>query len=317
LGPAPAGIDDGAVVPVIGQELLRQDVDGKTVSLGGLVAQRLAKSLEIEIEPQPFFELNDVVSTYLSRPGTVSSELYQDIAWIYKEVTRTLPVPAPLMQLAAIGKFDLFVNLGFDSMLACALNRARFAGACCTREIAFSMNQSTDSQEQALKPPPEGTPVVFNLFGRASSTDDYVIHDEDALEFIHRSSAAMSSHRSGFCRCCAAPNCWCLAFICRIGSTLRPARRHSRPTGPVPARILHRSRERRRRPRRRVSPLGRETRIHVYDGAAEGFVDELTRRWQQAYGAQPASAPGARVRICAGGDSRWIDLHQLRPRKPC
>ena len=179
-------IDDGAVVPVIGQELLRQEVDGKTVSLGGMIAQRLAKSLEIEIEPQPFFELNDVVSTYLSRPGTVPSELYQDIAWIYKEVTRTLPVPTALMQLAAIGKFDLFVNLGFDSMLACALNRARFAGACGTREIAFSMNQSTDSQEQALKPPPEGTPVVFNLFGRASSTDDYVIHDEDALEFIHR-----------------------------------------------------------------------------------------------------------------------------------
>lgn len=289
-------IDDGAVVPVIGQELLRQDVDGKTVSLGGLVAQRLAKSLEIEVEPQPFFELNDVVSTYLSRPGTVSSELYQDIAWIYKEVTRTLPVPAPLMQLAAIGKFDLFVNLGFDSMLACALNRARFAGACCTREIAFSMNQSTDSQEQALKPPPEGTPVVFNLFGRASSTDDYVIHDEDALEFIHRLVSGdveppqwlLSRLRGADLLVLGVhlPD-WLGRFVLRAATRdrLGLSRRGyfiARENAAQAATLDEFLRR-----------FGRETRIHVYDGAAEGFVDELTRRWQQAYGTQPPSAAPA------------------------
>ena len=310
-------IDDGAVVPVIGQELLRQDVDGKTVSLGGLIAQRLAKSLEIEIEPQPFFELSDVVSSYLARPGTVPSELYQDIAWIYKEITRTLPVPAALTQLAAFGKFDLFVNLGFDSMLACALNRARFAGAPGTREIAFSMNQSTDSQEQALKPPPEGTPVVFNLFGRASSTDDYVIHDEDALEFIHRLVSGdveppqwlLSRLRSADLLVLGVhlPD-WLGRFVLRAATRdrLGLSRRGyfiARENAAQAATLDEFLRR-----------FGRETRIHVYDGAAEGFVDELARRWQQAYGAQPASAAPAPA---PGGDSRWIDLHQLRPRKPC
>lgn len=302
-------IDDGAVVPVIGQELLRQDVDGKTVSLGGLIAQRLAKSLEIEVEPQPFFELNDVVSTYLARPGTVPSELYQDIAWIYKEVTRTLPVPAALMKLAAIGKFNLFVNLGFDSMVTGALNRTRFAGAPGTREIAFSMNQSTDSQEQALKPPPEGTPVVFNLFGRASSTDDYVIHDEDALEFIHRLVSGdveppqwlLSQLRSADLLVLGVhlPD-WLGRFVLRAATRDRLilsrrgyfiARENAAQAATLDE-FLRR--------------FGRETRIHVYDGAAEGFVDELARRWQQAYGAEPPSTAPAPAPEAAHDGSIFI-----------
>ncbi len=286
-------IDDGAVVPVIGQELLRQEIDGKTVSLAGLVAQRLAKSLEIEIEPQPFFELSDVVCAYLSRPGTVPSELYQDIAWAYKEVTRTLPVPAALSQLAEIRKFDLYVNLGFDSMLATALNRARFAGATGTREIAFSINQSTASQDQTLKPPVEGTPVVFNLFGRVSSTDDYVIHDEDALEFIHRLVSGdveppqwlLSRLRGADLLVLGVhlPD-WLGRFVLRAATRDRliQSRRGYFIARENAAQVATLDEFLRR--------FGRETRIHVYDGPAEGFVDELARRWREAYGPQPSGA---------------------------
>jgi hypothetical protein len=286
-------IDDGAVVPVIGQELLRQEIDGKTVSLGALVAQRLAKSHEIDIDPQQFFELSEVVGAFLSRPGTVPSELYQDIAWAYKEVTRTLPVPPALTQLAEIRKFDLYVNLGFDSMLAAALNRARFAGAPGTREIAFSINQSTDSQDLALKPPVEGTPVVFNLFGRVSSTDDYVIHDEDALEFIHRLVSGdveppqwlLSRLRGADLLVLGVhlPD-WLGRFVLRAATRDRliQSRRGyfiARENAAQAATLDEFLRR-----------FGRETRIHVYDGPAEGFVDELVRRWREGYGTQPAAA---------------------------
>jgi TIR domain len=283
-------ICDGAVVPVIGQELMRQEVDGKSVTLGGLIAQRLAKSLEIEVEQPPFFELNAVVSAYLSRPGTVPTELYQDIAWAYKEIIRDLPVPPALMKLAGIEKFDLFVNLGIDSMLATALDRTRFAGSALTRQVAFSINQSTDSQDQALKPPPEGTPVVFNLFGYASSTDDYVIHDEDALEFIHRLVSGdveppawlLSRLRGADLLVLGAhlPD-WLGRFVLRAATRdrLMQSRRGyfiARENATQAATLDEFLRR-----------FGRETRIHVYDGPAEVFVDELARRWLERNPPQP------------------------------
>ena len=90
------------------------------------------------------------------------------------------------MKLARIPKFDYFVSLTFDSLMARALDTVRFGGQAGTREVAFSINQSTAQQDEAQRRPPASTPVVYNLFGRASSSADYAIHDEDVLEFIHR-----------------------------------------------------------------------------------------------------------------------------------
>jgi hypothetical protein len=297
-------ICDGAVVPVIGQELTRQDVGGKVVTLSGLIAERLARSLDIEVEQPTFHELNAVVSAYLSRPGTVPTELYQDIAWAYKEITRDLPIPPALLKLAAIDQFDLYVNLGFDALLPAALNRSRFAGASVTRHIAFSINQSTDSQEQALKPPPEGTPVVFNLFGFASSTDDYVIHDEDALEFIHRLVSGdvepppwlLSRLRGADLLVLGAhlPD-WLGRFVLRAATRdrLMQSRRGyfiARENASQAATLDEFLRR-----------FGRETRIHVYDGPAEAFVDELVRRWLERNPPQPGATTAAPPRPAEDG----------------
>ena len=289
-------IGDGAVVPVIGQELMRQQVDGRQVTLAGLIAQRLAKNLEIDVEQPPFSELSAVVSAYLSRPGTVTTELYQDIAWAYKEITRDLAIPPALLKLADIGRFDLFVNLGFDSMLTAALDRRRFAGASVTRQVSFSINQSTDSQDQAMKPPPEGTPVVFNLFGYASSTDDYVIHDEDALEFIHRLVSGdvepppwlLSRLRGADLLILGVhlPD-WLGRFVLRAATRdrLMQSRRGYFIARENAAQASALDEFLRR--------FGRETRIHVYDGPAEGFVDELVRRWLEQNPPKPGAAPGS------------------------
>ena len=59
--------------------------------------------------------------------------------------------PAPgdaLRDLAAIDDLRLFVSTTPDRLLAKAVNEVRFHGSAETREVSFSLNQSTSEQSQ-------------------------------------------------------------------------------------------------------------------------------------------------------------------------
>ena len=71
--------------------------------------------------------------------------------------------------------------------MARALDQVRFGGNAVTKEIEFSINQSTAAHTKPLQDTARSArPVVFNLFGRVNSKSEFAIHDEDSLEFIHR-----------------------------------------------------------------------------------------------------------------------------------
>lgn len=286
-------IEQGKVVPILGHELVRADYQGRSVSLQRLLAERLAERERLQVDWTPHFELSDTVDAYLEKRNARVFELYDRIAGLVRGLNPAFPVPPALRSLAEIRGLDLFVTLTFDSLMARALDEVRYAGQPVTREIEFSINQSTAAQAEALRMARDGSAVVFNLFGRAGTKSDFAIHDEDALEFIHRFVSGdvappewlLSDLRNSHLLVLGVhlPD-WLGRFVLRAATRdrLRTAQRayfiarENAPAGSTLAEFLRR--------------FGRETRIDVFGGDAEQFVNELHRRWSER---NPEAARGA------------------------
>ena len=127
--------------------------------------------------------------------------------------------PEPLLQLAGIDRFKLFVTLTFDSLLAAAIDQVHPAGRAL--ELAYSPKNAQD-----LPGPLDELrqPVVYHLFGKLSSQPDFVITEEDMLEFLHhmQSRSAAAEHLFDALRDnhllfigCAFPD-WLSRFLLRI-----------------------------------------------------------------------------------------------------
>lgn len=171
-------IEDGRVVPVIGQELLVLDLNGEKTFLHDHLAAQLARKLQID--RQPGDTLNSIACRYLADGGQ-REDIYPELKRAMTSLADADP-PAPLMKLCEIQPFKLYVTTCFDPFLANALNRVRFHGADKTQVFAYSpgsMNDLPDSVEQIDRT------AVFHLFGKLSVVPEYAVTDEDVLEFMH------------------------------------------------------------------------------------------------------------------------------------
>lgn len=170
-------IDERRVIPILGPELLRVSFNGQEVPLHQALAARLAERLGFkEILPAED-ALNRVICHYIEQGGR-REDIYPRIRSLFKEMT--FPTPEPLKKLASIRHFNLFVTTTFDSLLQRALDEVRHAGAARTRAVAYAPNNVQDLPEE--KP---DVPVVFHLLGRLSAAPEYVITQEDTLEFLY------------------------------------------------------------------------------------------------------------------------------------
>jgi hypothetical protein len=288
-------IEDGKVIPVVGPELVTVDEGGTATPLTRWVARRLAQRLEVP-EPAlpPAYELNDVVSHYL-RDGGEREGLYSRILKILRDGKLT---PArPLRDLAGIPAFGLFVSLTFDSLLADAVTAARHGAP--PDQLAYS------TQTVADLPAPRGertTPVVYQLLGRASSSPDFAICDEDLLEFVHalqdrqrqplKLFDELRAHHLLFLGCGFSD--WLTRFFLRTARGLELSQKRKRwdvladahaEQDPALAAFL--------------SSFSADTKIVSLPAA--DFVAELARRWHEAH---PESAPSAAAAAPApGGES--------------
>lgn len=173
-------IQDRLVVPIIGSEFVMVQEGNRDVPLHCWLAQRLVADLELPIVKLPNgFDLHDTVSLNL-RQGGERDELYAKIQRLLRNAN--LKPSESLRTLAGIPGFDLFVSLTFDSLLADALGATHMGAGSRAEQIAYSPSTVRDL------PCPKAElrqPVVFHLLGRASASPDYVICDEDLLEFVH------------------------------------------------------------------------------------------------------------------------------------
>jgi hypothetical protein len=297
-------IQDGKVVPVVGHELIEAEYQGRRVSLQRLLAERLAEREKLEVQWTRHFELNDAVCAYLANPQARLVGLYDRIASFLRSMSPPFPVPDGLIRLAGIGRLDLFVSLTFDSLLARAIDQVRFGGRTETREIEFSLNQSTAAQSEALRVRPGDAPVVFNLFGRAASKSDFALHDEDALEFIHRLVSGdvappewlLSELRNRHLLIIGVHLAdWLERFLLRAATRdrMRLAQRayfiagENATSAGTLTQFLHR--------------FGRETSISAFEGTADEFTCELERRWRERHPEAAVAATAPRTQESAPG----------------
>jgi hypothetical protein len=174
-------IEEACVVPIIGCDLLSVEIDGERVLLYDWLARRLADALGVAGNgTDPPTSLNSVASAYLARGGE-PEKIYNRVHKLLR-AQAPLPVPEPLRKLASIQPFSLFVSTTFDALLAQAINAERFGGVDYTRVIAYSPRDAHDLQGDVNN---LERPVVFQLLGRVSPMQDYVVTEEDALEFVH------------------------------------------------------------------------------------------------------------------------------------
>ncbi len=281
-------IEERRVIPIVGPELLQVTTERGPRLLYDWLAEKLAARLNVDVTqlPQPY-TLNDVVCWFLGARGR-REEAYVRLRGILKDAT--FEAPRALRRLAAIPEFDLFVTTTFDPLLEAAINQERFNGSAFAEVLSYSPNRVVDlpSERDRLQ-----RPVVYHLFGRLSASPNYVISDEDLLEFI---CALQSEH--------LAPEKLFHELehnhLLFIGSNftnwlarlfLRMAKRHRlsdpRDVGEIMA-DDHTSED-----ERLVSFLQQvSVRTRIYLGA-ERFVDELHQRL--AARRQPAAAPAPGV----------------------
>lgn len=173
-------IEDGPVIPIIGQELLEVEHEGEKIPLYRLVARQLGANLKIpseDLPPEP--TINDVVCLHLQNHGR-REDVYRRISRIMKNLT--VEPPDSLRKLASIKYFDLIVSVTFDSLMARALEEVRSVDGHSVREIAYSPSNVQDLPSDWRG---EDSATVFHLLGKVSSAPDYVTTEEDMLEFLY------------------------------------------------------------------------------------------------------------------------------------
>jgi len=176
-------VRDGALVPVSGCGLLEiPDAAGGTKNFYTLVAEELAKRLDVD-PPQNTGEraLNEVACSYLMKPRSRDEELYPQVKEVVEQLEKSVAIPKALDDLAAL-PVKLFVTTTFDNLLVRAIEQHHPAWAGRVRQIEYSPVRRSDLDPTQLS---DGPPVVFHLFGRATSMPEYVVTEEDMLEFMH------------------------------------------------------------------------------------------------------------------------------------
>lgn len=285
-------IEEGCVVPVVGQGLLTLPLAGREVPLHRLLAERLAARLKVEVETfPPGSELDAVAYLYLARGGNVQY-LYSSLKSAMPP-PHELPIPRPLVQLARIEKLQLFITTTFDSLLARALDQERFAGEPRTEVFSYSPG-AVDPGDIGAR----GT-AVLHLFGKLSAlSSEYALTEEDKLEFVHSLQAEATrphvldelAERPLLVLGTGFPD-WLARFFLRIGAGTRLSARRGKTD--VFADRAAAGQE----------GLGLFLRtfgpgIQVFAGDAVEFVDELFRRWTAAH---PLPAAGAVAATGAAG----------------
>jgi hypothetical protein len=283
-----AYVEERQVVPIVGPELLQVEVGGARTSLEGFLAERLAQELALPLDGQSKpTTLNAVACQFLSDPRNDRADLYLTISALLDKTP--LPSPGPLLQLARIDAFNLFVCTTFDPLLEEALNHVRFGGHQGTVVYAYSPKKPS---EDLPRPKGELTrPVVFHLFGRRSASPSYVLCEEDMLEFVCRLQEGprpeklfdeLERNNLLVLGCNFAD--WLARFF------LRTAKRDSLSKSRLPYEYL--ADQAMGGDENLVLFLQRfssHTEIYQGGGAVE-FVAELCRRWEQRH-PRPAAAP--------------------------
>lgn len=294
-------IEEGNVVPVVGQGLLRLDGNHNGTGEGEFLYPRLARGLAeylgmpaAELSPEP--TLNEVACRFLDRRDARRDDIYSALKRVMPG--DELAVPPSITKLAEIRPFKLFVTTTFDHFLSRALDAVRGAGL--TGIQAYSPERVADlPRDWRLS----GDPVVFHLLGRVSTDPSYAVTEEDVLEFLHALQSENRRperlldhlHQAHLLILGSHFDDWLVRFFLR--ATVRERLSLAAGTdyfadtralgNPALVRFLR--------------SFSARTKLFE-DGGAIEFVDELHRRWLERH---PDGGGGGRQEVEDTGDDPW------------
>jgi hypothetical protein len=277
-------IAEGTVIPIIGPELGVVQHEDRELTLYQYIAEQLAEREHLTSDPS--LSLEQVVALYTRNKPV--ERVYPLIKRIVEG--RSFAAPKPLIKLASIAKFQLFVTTTFDSLLTQALNQVRFGGADRTRQIAYAPNlpvkQDLDPGWQLGR-----DPIVVHLLGRLASSPTYVVTEEDTLEFLYalqenegrRPQTLFDELKNKHLLLlgCSFPD-WLSRFFIRLAKRDRLSAKRSME-------VVADSKT------RGDGSLALfldcfSTQTRVFTGTAVEFVDRLLEVWQKRYGSSPSFA---------------------------
>jgi hypothetical protein len=178
-----AHIRQRVLVPITGPELTIVKDGDDVRPLTEVIARRLMARYDLDIPPTRM-TMGEAAAAFLRQRGRDQAErLYRLVNDIIDQFEGESC--EPLRKLAGIADFPLLVSTTPDRLLARAVNDVRFHGQPLARELIFSPSQSTREQESNIAAPGVAETVIIRLFGRAASTPQYAVHDEDLLEWLH------------------------------------------------------------------------------------------------------------------------------------
>jgi TIR domain-containing protein/SIR2-like protein len=173
-------IDAQRVIPIIGSELLTVTEAGVEKPLHRYIAERIAAERQIPLDTiSEVTPLNDVVWQCVEEKKIAREVIYKRIKDLASDAR--LAIPESLIKLARIRHFKIFVSTTFDSLLERAITQAR--GLKETPVFTYAPTGWEDLPGDIRE---RKEPVVYQLLGRASVLpDDYVVTEEDLLEFVY------------------------------------------------------------------------------------------------------------------------------------
>jgi hypothetical protein len=323
-------IDQRSVVPIVGRDLLTVPVNGQNKLLYLVLAEKLADVLKVPREvtaDSTTSPLNAVAAEFILKGGE-PDDIYAALQSISRGLG-DLPPPESLRRLASIDRFSLFVTTTFDGLLASALAAAHDGQV---RVSGFSSRARASTNDDF---DPDAGPLVYHLFGRLSSLQDYVVTEEDALEFVFLLQSARNqpvqllhqlSQRTLLIVGCSFPT-WFVRVFLRLS---RGRRLLWAPRERV-AFIVDRGATADPGLLQFLKVFKTRTEVFTRYSPPE-FVDELWRRWQAHTGGaavEQAMEPGAvfvsyasedrdaarRVvdGLRARGVKAWFDQQELQP----
>lgn len=169
-------IHAGQVLPVIGPELVTiPQADGRQIPLIRHLANELAERLRIELPSGQLPTLNAVACAWLLS-GHSSKEIYDELRDLVDKLEA--PPSQALQDLASITDFNLYISSTFDHLLGQALQQKRPGFRPEHNSIDFHPNSPRDL------PQPLPPPFLYNILGTHDTYPDFVVWEEDYIEYV-------------------------------------------------------------------------------------------------------------------------------------
>lgn len=184
-------IHSGNVIPVVGPGLVTvDDGSGGSIPLYQQLAPQLASELNLQ-DPGRHLSFNSVAREFL-RGGGERRELYITVGCLLDQLS--VAPSKPLLELAGIADFELFISCTVDPLLARAVAKARPGFSPERGVIRFHPAGNPNRTQHA---PLSGNiespcdlpstfrgPLVYHIHGDYNTVPDFAVWDEDYMEFI-------------------------------------------------------------------------------------------------------------------------------------